>query len=231
MWVPQEFRHQAEVTGATVVDRSSVITTHLAEIVRRNAGRLLGRQDVKLLIDVVKQSDPVVIDELNGASVTTGEIQRVLQMLLDEGVASATSCRIFEVVSERSRVHEGSGTDSSKRCAPRSVPRSRRRTPRDGKLPVMTLDPLVEHALADTLRSGDHGSYLAIDPQTAEQLALAVAQRSRSGGDEGDRAGARVRDSTATVAAASCCTRPPHGFRSSLTRSSASSSSSTRSGW
>src|SRR5262249_35252365 len=53
-WVPQEFRHQAEVTGATVVDRASVITTHLAEVVRRNAGRLLGRQDVKMLIDVVK---------------------------------------------------------------------------------------------------------------------------------------------------------------------------------
>jgi flagellar biosynthesis protein FlhA len=47
---------------------------------------------------------------------------------------------------------------------------------RDGKLPVLTLDPLVEHALAETLRSGDHGTYLAIDPQTAEQLALAVAR-------------------------------------------------------
>ena len=69
-WVPLEFRHQAEVTGATVVDRASVITTHLAEVVRRNAGRLLGRQDVKMLIDVVKQTDPVVIDELNGANVT-----------------------------------------------------------------------------------------------------------------------------------------------------------------
>ena len=103
-WVPLEFRHQAEVTGATVVDRGSVITTHLAEVVRRNAGRLLGRQDVKMLIDVVKQSDPVVVDELNGANVTTGEIQRVLQMLLDEGVGIRDLVRIFEVVSERARV-------------------------------------------------------------------------------------------------------------------------------
>ncbi len=88
-----------------------MITTHLAEVVRRNAGRLLGRQDVKMLIDVVKQSDPVVVDELNGANVTTGEIQRVLQMLLDEGVGIRDLVRIFEVVSERARVDEGSGTD------------------------------------------------------------------------------------------------------------------------
>ena len=81
-----------------------MITTHLAEVVRRNAGRLLSRQDVKLLIDVVKQSDPVVIDELNGANITTGEIQRVLQSLLDEGVGIRDLVRIFEVVSERSRV-------------------------------------------------------------------------------------------------------------------------------
>ena len=103
-WVPLEFRHQAEVTGATVVDRASVITTHLAEVVRRNAGRLLGRQDVKLLIDLVKQTDPVVVDELNAAGITAGEIQRVLQSLLDEGVGIRDLVRIFEVVSERSRV-------------------------------------------------------------------------------------------------------------------------------
>ena len=90
--MPIEFRHQAEITGATVVDRASVITTHLAEVVRRNAGRLLSRQDVKMLIDVVKEHDPVVIDELNGANVRPGEIQRVLQICSTKASASATSC-------------------------------------------------------------------------------------------------------------------------------------------
>ena len=142
-WVPTEFRHQAEITGATVVDRASVITTHLAEVVRRNAGRLLSRQDVKMLIDVVKQSDPVVIDELNGANVTTGEIQRVLQMLLDEGVAIRDLVRIFEVVSRtlpgdegrradrRSRAHRARSCDlrvvREGRQAPRHHPRPARR--------------------------------------------------------------------------------------------------------
>ena len=134
-WVPIEFRHQAEITGATVVDRASVITTHLAEVVRRNAGRLLSRQDVKMLIDVVKQSDPVVIDELNGANVTTGEIQRVLQMLLDEAVGIRDLVRIFEVDLGTLPRDEGPRTDRGRRCAPRSAPRSRRRTRRTASSP------------------------------------------------------------------------------------------------
>jgi flagellar biosynthesis protein FlhA len=178
-WVPIEFRHQAEITGATVVDRASVITTHLAEVVRRNAGRLLSRQDVKMLIDVVKQSDPVVIDELNGANVTTGEIQRVLQMLLDEGVGIRDLIRIFEVISERSRsTKDPEQIVEAVRTA--LGPAISASFAKDGKLPVITLDPLVEHALAETLRTGDTGTYLALDPQTAEQLALAVAREAEA---------------------------------------------------
>jgi flagellar biosynthesis protein FlhA len=178
-WVPVEFRHQAEITGATVVDRASVITTHLAEVVRRNAGRLLTRQDVKMLIDVVRQSNPVVVDELNGANVTTGEVQRVLQLLLDEGVAIRDLVRICEVVAERARVTKDLETIVE---AVRTAlgPAISTGYARDGKLPVVTLDPLVEHALAETLRTGDNGSYLAIDPQTAEQLALAVAREAEA---------------------------------------------------
>ena len=178
-WVPTEFRHQAEITGATVVDRASVITTHLAEVVRRNAGRLLSRQDVKMLVDVVKQSDPVVIDELNAASVTTGEIQRVLQLLLDEGVGIRDLVRIFEVISERSRVTKDPEVivEAVRTAIGPAISASYAKS---GKLPVITLDPLVEHALAETLRAGDHGNYLAIDPQTAEQLALAVAREAEA---------------------------------------------------
>jgi flagellar biosynthesis protein FlhA len=178
-WVPNEFRHQAEITGATVVDRASVITTHLAEVVRRNAGRLLSRQDVKMLIDVVKQSDPVVVDELNGAGITTGEIQRVLQMLLDEAVGIRDLVRIFEVVSERSRVTKDPEqlVEAVRTALGPAISAS---YAKNGKLPVLTLDPLVEHALAETLRAADTGTYLALDPQTAEQLALAVAREAEA---------------------------------------------------
>jgi flagellar biosynthesis protein FlhA len=173
-WVPLEFRHQAEVTGATVVDRASVITTHLAEVVRRNAGRLLGRQDVKLLIDLAKQTDPVVVDELNGANITAGEIQRVLQSLLDEGVAIRDLVRIFEVISERARVTKD--TEQIVEAVRTALgPAISSAHSRDGKLPVLALEPIIEHSLAEALRSSEHGTYLALDPQIAEQLATAVA--------------------------------------------------------
>jgi flagellar biosynthesis protein FlhA len=177
-WVPLEFRHQAEVTGATVVDRASVITTHLAEVVRRNAGRLLGRQDVKLLIDLVKQTDPVVIDELNAASITAGEIQRVLQSLLDEGVGIRDLVRIFEVVSERSRVTKDMEqiVEAVRTSLGPAISASHAR---DGRLPVLTLEPLIEHSLAEALRASDRGTYLALDPQVAEQLATAVARNAQ----------------------------------------------------
>src|SRR5262249_51870486 len=150
-----------------------------AEVVRRNAGRLLSRQDVKMLIDVVKQSDPVVIDELNGANVTTGEIQRVLQMLLDEGVGIRDLVRIFEVVSERTRVTKDVEqiVEAVRTALGPAISSS---YAKGNKLQVITLDPLVEHALAETLRTGDHGSYLAIDPNTAEQLALSTAREAEA---------------------------------------------------
>jgi flagellar biosynthesis protein FlhA len=174
-WVPLEFRHQAEVTGATVVDRASVITTHLAEVVRRNAGRLLGRQDVKLLIDLVKQTDPVVVDELNAAGITAGEIQRVLQSLLDEGVGIRDLVRIFEVVSERSRVTKD--VEQIVEAVRTALgPAISSAHARNNKLPVLALEPIIEHSLAEALRANDHGTFLALDPQVAEQLATAVAR-------------------------------------------------------
>ncbi len=178
-WVPLEFRHQAEVLGATVVDRASVITTHLAEVVRRYASRLLSRQDVKTLVDIVKQTDPVVIDEINGAGITHGEIQRVLQQLLDESVGIRDLVPIFEVISERARVtKDPEALAEAVRTA--LGPAISAAHARDGKLPVITLEPVIEHALADALRHGDHGSYLALDPGFAEQLARSIAEQAET---------------------------------------------------
>ena len=174
-WVPAEFRHQAEITGATVVDRASVITTHLAEIARRHAGHLLARQDVKLLVDIVKQTDPVVVDEINAANVTHGEIQRVLQALLDEGVAIRDLVRIFEVIGERSRITKDTETivEAVRAALGPAITSSYARL---GRLSIITLEPIVEHQLAEALRASDQGSFLALDPAIAEQIATSVAR-------------------------------------------------------
>jgi flagellar biosynthesis protein FlhA len=183
-WVPLELRHQAELAGATVVDPSSVITTHLAEVVRTNAGALLGRQDVKTLVDMVKAGDPVVVDELNGAQITLGEVQRVLRDLLDEGVGIRNLVKIFEVLSERGRVSREPemlveavrGALGPAISASHAV---------DNRLPVLTFEPLVEQSLLESLRTGDSGSFLAIEPMLAERLAVEVANKAEEAEQRG----------------------------------------------
>src|SRR6185295_16816483 len=163
-WVPAEFGPQAELAGATVVDRGSVVTAHMAEVVRNNAGRLLSRQDVKMLVDAVRATDPVVADEFGAAGLSLAEVQRVLQGLLEEVVPIRDLVRILEVLSERSRltkdpemlteaVRVALGPSISAGYAP------------EGKLAVLTLEPLLEHALLESLRPAEAGSYLALDPE------------------------------------------------------------------
>lgn len=183
-WVPVEFKQQAEMSGATVVDRSSVITTHMAEIVRRNAGRLLSRADVKALLEMVQMTDPVVSDEINAAQLGLGDIQRVLQELLDENVPIRDLVRICEVLSERGRMTKDIETLTE---AVRGVlgPAISASYAVDGTLPVITLDPLVEQALLEARRAGEAGSFLAIDPSIAEAIALETARIA----DEAEHAG------------------------------------------
>jgi flagellar biosynthesis protein FlhA len=184
-WVPLEMRPQVEAMGATVVDPVSVITTHLAEVVRNNAGRLLGRQDVKVLVDMVKASDPVVVDELNSAQVSLAEIQRVLRDLLDEGVAIRNLSRIFEVISERARTSKDPEVlvEAVRQTLGPAVSAAHAV---EGRLPVITIDPLVEHSLLEAVRTGDAGSFLAIDPERAERLAVEVADRANQAEQRGD---------------------------------------------
>ncbi len=149
------------------------MTAHLAEVVRTNAGRLLARQDVKLLVDTVRQSDPVVAEELTAASVSLAEVQRVLQNLLEEQVAIRDLVRILEVLSERSRVTKDPEvlTEAVRSALGPSISAAHSV---DGKLPVLTLDPMLEHALLESLRPGEAGSYLAVDPEIAERLLAQV---------------------------------------------------------
>jgi flagellar biosynthesis protein FlhA len=170
-WLPHELRQQAELAGATVVDRASVITTHLAEVVRNNAARLLSREDVKTLTDLIRRSDPIVVEELTPTLLQLGDVQRVLQGLLDEQVAIRDLVRIFEALSQRAR----QSTD------PEGLVEAARATlgaaisaqyAQDGRLAVITLDPLLEQRMLERLRAGEQGSFLALDAEDAEHIVM-----------------------------------------------------------
>jgi flagellar biosynthesis protein FlhA len=174
-WIPAELRSQAELSGATVVDRASVITTHLAEIVTQHAARLLGREDVRMLTDVVKRTHPVVVEELTPTQLSLGEIQRVLQELLDESVSIRDLVRIFEALSLRAtRTKELDPLVDSVRlalgpaiAAPYLV---------DKTLHVLTIEPQLEQQILESLRPGEHGQSIALDPDTSQGLLGSLAQ-------------------------------------------------------
>ena len=183
-WVPVEQQATAEALGATVVDRASVITTHLAEIARQHAPDLLSRQDVKMLVDMVKEHDPAVVDDLTAAGVGLSEVQRVLQQLLSESVPVRDLTRILEVISERSRsTRDPEAIGESVRLALAPTICSARAP--GGHLPVVTFDPLVEQTLLNSVTRSELGSQLALDPDTAQRLATGLARQVRAGEDTG----------------------------------------------
>ncbi|QGG94659.1 flagellar biosynthesis protein FlhA [Actinomarinicola tropica] len=175
-WVPTSHRAHAEAVGGTVVDRASVITTHLAEICRRHAPELLSRQEVKGLLDVVRRTDPAVVEDLTNAQVGVGEIQLVLQGLLAEQVSIRDLVRILDGISQRARhtrdteqLVEAARTAIGSAIAVAHAP--------DGVLAVLTLDPMLEQALLASVQQGEDGRFLAIDPDQAERLGRACAER------------------------------------------------------
>lgn len=174
-WIPAALRSQAELSGATVVDRASVITTHLAEVVTQNAAQLLGREDVRMLTDVVKRTHPVVVEELTPTVLSLGEIQRVLQQLLDEGVSIRDLVRIYEALSlQATRTKDLDPlVDAARRAlgaaiaAPYLV---------DKVLPVITFEPQLEQRILESLRPSEHGHSIALDPETSQALLTNLAQ-------------------------------------------------------
>ena len=173
-WVPMEYRVQAEIAGNTVVDRSTLIVTHLAEVVRRRAGRLLGRTDVKMLLDGVRASDPQVIDDLTAAGVTTGEVQRVLAGLLNDGIPIRDLVRILEAVGERARVqHTAESLIEAARAELGAAITSSLAV--DGRLYAIILAPSSESRLLSGLRSIDGATQLELLPSESDAL---VAQLS-----------------------------------------------------
>ena len=185
-WVPVEVRRHIGLSGATLVDRSSVITTHLAEIVRNHAHELLGREDVKTLIDMTKATHPMVVEELTPTPLSLGEVQRCLQSLLAEGVCIRDLVRIFEAMSSRARAStDPDGLVEAARTA--LGPAISAAHAVAGRLPVITFDPLMEQGLLESLRAGDAGAFLLLDPEYAERVALEAARLAELAEQDGER--------------------------------------------
>jgi flagellar biosynthesis protein FlhA len=186
MWVQSELAELLAAEGATVIDRASVIVTHLSEVVRAAAPDLLTRQDVQVLVDAVKTVSPVVAGEVGTDTLSLAEVQRVMRALLSEGVPVRDLTRILEAVTAAardSRAHEQLVE------AARSVlgPTITAGASVANRLSALTLDPLLEQSLLEACRVGETGTWLALDPMRMEALVAGVGDAVRTAENAGHR--------------------------------------------
>ena len=172
-WVPSELRHSAEMTGATVIDRVSVVVTHLSSIITSNAARLLTREDVRVLTEGVKEVNPAAVDELVPNLLTLAEVQRVLQGLLIEQIPINDLPRIYEALSLRAKASpEPEGLIESARLA--LGPALTSQYLDDQTLRVIMIDPLLEQSMLEGLRPSEHGTQILMDQQALEAVLASV---------------------------------------------------------
>jgi flagellar biosynthesis protein FlhA len=184
-WIPAELRHGAELGGATVIDRASVIITHLSSVISNNAARLLSREDVRVLTDGVKSINPSAVDELIPSLLSLAEVQRVLQGLLSEGVPINDLSRIYEALALRARTSaDPDGLIEAARVALGPVIAERHL--KDSTLRVIMIEPLLEQAMLEGLRASEQGPQIVLDPERLQAMMTSLAQArtaAEAGGD------------------------------------------------
>lgn len=169
-WVTAEDRDDAEIRGLTVVDCSTVLVTHLTEFIKQYAHELLGRQEVRELVDVVKQSHPALVDELLPDTLTLGEIQKVLQNLLKEGVPIRDLVVILEALADGARLNRDPDflTDHVRQVIGRTI--CRQYINNENVLPVITLHPGLENTIGESIQQTQMGSYPVLEPKLARKI-------------------------------------------------------------
>ncbi|MGA4577576.1 flagellar biosynthesis protein FlhA [Limisphaera sp. VF-2] len=169
-WITDAERKTAEAAGYTVVDAASVLVTHLSETLRRHCHELLGRQEVQQLLDHLKQTHPALVNELVPAQLTLGQVQRVLQNLLAEGISIRNLAGILEKVSDYAAVTKNPDELSEyarRALGPQLV---RPYQTEQGTLRVITLDPRLEQQLAQGVRQTPTEIALVVEPRLARHL-------------------------------------------------------------
>ncbi|HTU84967.1 MAG TPA: flagellar biosynthesis protein FlhA [Solirubrobacteraceae bacterium] len=178
IWIPEAQHAEAEALGYTVVDGESVIVTHLTETIRSHAAQLLTRQDVRQLLDQLKEINEAVVTEVVPEVLSLGEIQRVLQSLLAEGVSIRDLGAIVESVGDKARVTRDPGllAEYARQALGRAI--TAPHLDPSQTLRVITLDPNIEQELATSITQTSDGEYLAMEPTRAHAVLTAVKSQS-----------------------------------------------------
>jgi flagellar biosynthesis protein FlhA len=177
VWIPEAGRAEAEALGWTVVDPESVVVTYLTEIIRVNAAELLTRQETRQLLDRLKEVNAAVVDEVVPDVLSVGEIQRVLQALLREGVSVRDLGAVVEAVGDKARLTRDVAmlAEYARQALGRTIVAPY--LDPEGTLKAIAIDPTLEQEIAEALVQTADGEFLAMDPTRAHGLVDACAEQ------------------------------------------------------
>ncbi|MCR4781979.1 MAG: flagellar biosynthesis protein FlhA [Lachnospiraceae bacterium] len=170
IWITESQRERAESLGYTVVDPPSIIATHLTEVIRTHIDELLTRQDVQNLVENLKKSNPVLVDELIPKLLGLGEIEKVLQNLLKEGISIRDLLSIFEVLADHASTTRDTDvlTEYVRQGLKRAI--SSKYFPANETSDVITLDPRLEQEIMGSVKQTEQGAYLTLDPEKVRAI-------------------------------------------------------------
>lgn len=174
IWITDSQRERAESMGYTVVDPPSIIATHLTEIIRQHIDELLTRQDVQNLVSNLRETNPSLVDELTPKLLGLGEIQKVLQNLLKEGISIRDLLTIFETLADYAGMTRDTDvlTEYSRQSLKRAI--SSKYFPANETTSVVTLDPKTEQDIMASVKQTEQGAYLTLDPDRTKAIMKSV---------------------------------------------------------
>lgn len=184
LWITEDQKEKAQLAGYTVVDPSTVVATHLAEVIRSEADELLGRQEVQRLLDALARTNPKTVEEVMD-SLSLGMIQKVLQNLLREKISIRDLLTITETLADYAAMTKDTDilTEYVRQKLGRAIVKPLLGA--DNTLPVITMDAGIEELVRSSVQQTEHGSFLALDPAQAQRIIKAVQSAVEDAGARG----------------------------------------------
>ncbi|HLR14548.1 MAG TPA: flagellar biosynthesis protein FlhA [Bacillota bacterium] len=169
-WIREEQKDDAELSGYTVVDPPSVVSTHLTEVIKQHAYMLLGRQETQQLIDHLKEDYPILVEEVTPDPLKIGDIQKVLANLLKENVSIRNLPVIFEALADYGVMTNDPDLLTEYVRQSLSPQITKQYAPEEGSLKVVTVSGGVEKKIAENIQQTEHGAYLSLDPESQQSI-------------------------------------------------------------
>lgn len=176
-WITEDQKDEAELSGYTVVDPPSVVSTHITEVIKQHAHQLLGRQETQQLIDHLKESYPILVEEVTPDPLSIGDVQKVLSKLLRENISVKNMPVIFETLADFGKMTNDTELLGEYARQALSAQITTQYMKEDQSIKVITVSGKVEKLIAENIQQTEHGSFLALDPESQQTIISSVAEQ------------------------------------------------------